>query len=767
GPSPDYDKYTISYFDSDILTDSLYRAYGASLDIDKWSSHTYEESDYNIREWSEFFGKGVPDSDIYRVIYGYGPGMLDSVRGAIVGEKGMAVPDSIAGNRLIRLLVERRDALSLGYILYAKHCEQYASLGDGWEEPRGRDTAAMRGLITTGIAGHDRAASDFLRLRYAFQAVRMAHYAGWLQEAIDLYDRLVAPGGFRSLIRYRALALKAGALKQLGRVPEGLYLFSRVFDSCDDCRGLTLLDFDYPGPGTRDSLYALTRDDHERATIAMMEGLAGARLGLESLREMRRYEPRSPRLEIMMMRQVHAVEENIYRLEATRPALVGRKEGLAFALERNVPIREREVEHPETGPEYLAALHRFIMDGATGGGVHQPALWYLAAGYLDLMDSRFDSSEVNLQEALRLGSGNPDIVHQARLLRFLDRLKKGGSIDETLRTDFPAELEWLRVKEMRRNSSKYQKAMTALAQRYLAQDDVPRAILAMDIANDAVSRNVLLDFYATNDDLSRLEEIISAPGTVPLDTMLVRRSSLDRNALLDLRGTRLLRDGKIDEALRAFQALPDSYWSAPDSTAPLYLRFQSDFARGRWRADERQYQAMPDTFNKLTFTRTLAELETEAREHPERADSCCMRIANGFFNTPFWGYAGTIWRGDLTFSLNYYYGANEYPFNIPAVARRMHDAEAQFLREYGPRELARRYYEQAIAATHNRELAAECWYLIDICRKAPMTSLQKQRGSGNQDRTGYRKLKSVYKDTRFYRDIIRECGTYRYFRQRG
>ncbi|MDB5034340.1 MAG: hypothetical protein JWQ98_1581 [Chlorobi bacterium] len=678
----------------------------------------------------------------------------------------MAVPDSIAGNGLIRLLVARRDTTSLGYILYAKHCEQYAAVGDGWE-PRVRDTAAMRELIAAGTAGHDHAASEFLKLRYAFQAVRMAHYGGWLQEAIDLHDRLVAPSRFRSLIRYRALALKAGALKQLGRVPEGLYLFSRVFDSCDDCRSLTLLDFEYPGPGTRDSLYALTRNDHERATIAMMEGLAGARLGLESLREMRRYEPRSPRLEVMMMRQVHAVEENIYRLEATRPALMGRKEGLAFAMEHNVPISEREMEHPETGPEYLAALRRFIMDGATGGGVHEPALWHLAAGYLDLMDSRFDSSDVNLQEALRLGAGSSDIVHQARLLRFLVRLKKGGSIDETLRTDFPVELEWLRVKEMRRYSSKYQKAMTALAQRYLAQDDVPRAILAMDAAGDAVSRNVLLDFYATHDDLSRLEGIITTPGGSPIDTMLVRRSSLDRNDLLDLRGTRLLRDGRIDEALGAFQAIPDSYWSAPDSTSPLYLRFQSDFARGRWRADERQYQAMPDTFNKLTFTRMLSGLEKEAGEHPERADSCYMRIANGFFNTPLWGYAGNIWQGDLTFSLNYYYGANEYPFNIPAVARRMHDAESRFLREYGPRELARRYYERAIAATRNRELAAECWYLIDICRKAPMTSLQERRGSDNQDRTGYRKLKSAYRDTRFYRDIIRECGTYRYFRQRG
>ncbi|MDB5034339.1 MAG: hypothetical protein JWQ98_1580 [Chlorobi bacterium] len=92
GPSPDYDKYTISYFDSDILTDSIYRAYGASLDIDKWSYHKYEESDDNIGEWSAYFGKAVPDSDIYRVIYGYDPGMLDSVRGAIAGKRGWRFP---------------------------------------------------------------------------------------------------------------------------------------------------------------------------------------------------------------------------------------------------------------------------------------------------------------------------------------------------------------------------------------------------------------------------------------------------------------------------------------------------------------------------------------------------------------------------------------------------------------------------------------------------------------------------------------------------
>jgi hypothetical protein len=172
-----------------------------------------------------------------------------------------------------------------------------------------------------------------------------------------------------------------------------------------------------------------------------------------------------------------------------------------------------------------------------------------------------------------------------------------------------------------------------------------------------------------------------------------------------------------------------------------------------------------ETFNKLSFTERIAGLQQRALSVPVHADSAYLAMANLFYNTPYWGYSGALWRGEMVFDLRWYLSPEGYPFNLPTVSERMAREERNFYREYGSREAARAYYDRARQATKNRELAAYCCYMMDISRKQPQTSLHPTLSEDQQDRTGYNMLKEQYRATRFYSQIMRDCGTYAYFRK--
>jgi tetratricopeptide (TPR) repeat protein len=783
GPYLDFERLEISYLDPDLVADSLYQSYYRSLFRHIRSDEYYGAFTYrgdtatindNVMEWSAYFGNRVAPVQVRDLIYLADRDALDTLYGRLVESAAVAIPDSIAGNALAQDIARRRDIESLRYIIFARRCEG-ATIADTPWESKEQDSTELAGLAVRGEAEYAGCRSEFLKLRYAYQLVRLAHMSGDYPTAIERYDRLVEPNPTRSIIRYWALGYKAGALKMLGDLPRSFYLFSQVFDSCEEHRELAMRDFTPADESEWNQTLELAGNDHERATLWMMRGLADDLLALGPLEKMYRFEPGSPRLEAMLLHQVELVEETIYSQQVTQ------------THDRRSRRSSRSIEgEPVTAVGYIDSLENFTAVAARNGNVHDGALWFVTAGYLALMGGEFDRSRSLLDEALRVEQGNPDIIHQARLLRYLvsaRRQEPFGAVDEE---GVVAELEWLREKGMKNRHVKYDKAMLALARKYLTQGDVPKAALCFNAGGDDVSMASLLDMYASNDELARLDERIVARSGNLFERKLLDSFPLGHNEMLDLRGTRLLRQGRYGEALELFRSIVPGYWSrrVADIGSPAYglpairwlgsgygdsteaVPVMRDFGASQGEADpDGGEKNGEETFNKLTFTERIAGLQQKAQSVPAHADSAYLAMANLFYNSTYWGYSGVLWRGNLVFDLRWYLSPDGYPFNLPAVAERMARGERNFYREYGSRETARAYYDRARQATKNRELAAFCCYMMDISRKQPQTSLHPTLSEDQQDRTGYNMLKDQYRATRFYSQIMRDCGTYAYFRK--
>ena len=453
GPGYDYERYRVSYVDPDLLPDSLYQSFYRTLLQGHQAGDNYWDSPHeefrgadwleirdreNVHDWMGYFDGKVSEESVYDLVYRTDSGMIRRALQKV--EKGEALaagdiirppqnqwsePDTLRLGSAFVAVNNRKDADLLQYLLYAAECSPHAWSGDEWESVEA-DIPAMNRLIEKGLRLHKSTTSNFLKLRYGFQLVRLARYAGEYDRAEVFYRDLIASNPTRSPIRYWGLGHVAGAVRLQGNFPRSNYLFSHVFDSCEGNREIALRDFRIPDETVWKQVYALAKNDHERTRLHLMRGLKNRRLDFDYMREMYRLEPASPQLDLALLRELHRIESFLYDNMVTRDLEVKRtgrfsyydaydpETGTWTEKETNVEsswredyqrhiasqnnwdsiyfyrydeeTEERHLEKILSGGEYVREFRRFVLEKAKEGKVREPALWYMVAGYIDMMD---------------------------------------------------------------------------------------------------------------------------------------------------------------------------------------------------------------------------------------------------------------------------------------------------------------------------------------------------------------------------------------------
>lgn len=881
GPGFDYEKYRVSYVDPDLLTDSLYQSFYRTILLDhqkesmfmspsrefhqdSWPARRKQD---NLDEWDRYFKGSISEQSLQDLLYRTGPDIFNATLVALQNgtRPALRASDTITYNNqrwdradtlhiteAVRVIGQRRDVPFLRYYLYAMECSPFAEDPNPWsrkEQFGDSADAMMQDLIEKGIQLHDECSSDFLRLRYAYQIVRLARYAEDYRKALDLYDRYVESNPEKGSIRYRALGHRAGAARKLGMSARANYWFTQVFDSCEGERELALRDIRIRSEQEWQEMYALAVNDHERAMLWMAKGFKTPGLTFSYLQKIHELEPGSPLLAMAALRELHRIESFLYANMETRnwgaktrggfletdyiytdtsvihvvtqtnqdkywnqtnwyDHVTGYRRYVAagHAWDTLVFIRSEKNEETEdyeekilytlSGRDYIRAFREYMLELAAANGIAEPALWYMIAGYVDLMDNDFERADQCLSKAEEAAgkNGNENIRQQIFLLDFMRRVKSNGRIDRNLESSIYSTLQWFRRQEEQNQHSKFRKVMAAIGQQYLQQNDVPRAVMAFNLADDAATIYQLLDIYAGEQEIQDLINLLERGPQGDYEHMLFAAGKISRTSLMDLRGTKLLREGQFREAARIFDAMPSEYFDQ-DADEPTYYR-SYDLTGREWSSTASLFWSHTDTtyisghnlvsgtyypgssqeeeaaplkatlFNKKTFTNRILELLGEAEHNPASSDSAYFRIGNLLFNTWRWSQSDLCGGWDGTLS-EYTESLASYPFNVDGVAQKIDRRDDRFRAEFGTRNLARTFYLKAMQRTKNRELAAHCAYMLDICLKRPLTNIVHHPEAKEQDRTGYDMLMSKYRDTKFSQWIMSQCSIYKYFRKQG
>ena len=177
-----------------------------------------------MEEWQDIFCDLVEIKDLKTVIYKSSLSELKVLRTSVQNKKYPLSP-RLQKNSFARHLKDYKCQETIDYLVFAKLCEPYVIRSNDWEAPQ-RDTFAMQNLIDEGLDDFLKTKSNYIKLRYAYQLVRLAHYKKNYQQVLELYDYLIPKTDqIESILNYWILGHKAGALKSLGNRVEAAYFF--------------------------------------------------------------------------------------------------------------------------------------------------------------------------------------------------------------------------------------------------------------------------------------------------------------------------------------------------------------------------------------------------------------------------------------------------------------------------------------------------------------------------------------------------------------
>jgi hypothetical protein len=267
------------------------------------------------------------------------------LRTSIQNEKYPLSPQ-LQDNSFARHLKQHKCIETIDYLIFAKHCEPYVIHSDPWESSQ-RDTFAMQSLIDEGLDVFLKIKSNYIRLRYAYQLVRMAHYKKNYRQVLELYDYLMPKTDpVESILKYWILGHKAGALKSLGNRVEAAYLFSQIFDHCPSKRESAFRSFYIHSDEEWDQCLEMCQSDREKAALYALRANAKNSIAAEAMEKIYELDPTNEHLEILLVKEIRELERDLLGLKFNDKA----KQNLQF---HNLPRK--------SAGQYLVSLQAFVL----------------------------------------------------------------------------------------------------------------------------------------------------------------------------------------------------------------------------------------------------------------------------------------------------------------------------------------------------------------------------------------------------------------------
>lgn len=724
--NPDIINKNAAYAPFFVKWDDYYQEYYFNKDLQK---------DGNTAEWVERFCGQPEPADVEYIVYQASSNELRAIRDeALDKPRSPRLPYSIQENTFAIMLAFNGCTDVIDYLLFAKRCEPYAvPSGDGWK-PEDRDVASMLTLIEEGLGRFSETKAPFLRLRYAYQIVRLAHYARMWDYTVEVYNYLMPKIDRRqpSIIYYWTLGHLAGALRQLGKYPEAAYRYSLIFRECASKRKQAYRSFLIRNDNDWRATLRLCQSDAEIATLHLLRAAASDDYALADLVEVYELHPEDKQLDLLLTGAVQHFESIFLRTRVTDKKYGELKGGVK---------REQAAKD-------LLELQKFTGRVLQEEKVANIKIWQAFDGYLDLLagDRYAAEKAFNRTESLLKGGTDYDqkLFKQLEtwrlLLDILNLDVKSPYIDDSAQ----------RI----RGYSAYQEhpnfepfLQDWLSAAYAANAHPGKALLS------AYEPAALL----YNPRLDVLEDLLkSAASNNPqfLETAMQMDTNPDqiRAHLLEIKAVRLLSSGQIEAALVTLRAIPPAEQVRMKKFSP----FKEIFS-------EKISGPIVDTLvlNRRQIAEKLIDYEFKAKAaeavNDPAADWYYYLIGVAWYNMSYFGYEWEVTD---------YYRSGYNWLRLPQGPVFPLPNSPDGNRENLDMDLPLAYFERVLSGTRSSELAARAAFMAARCHQKQWYALAGTRYHYGSKLipvlpanyyTYYDRLINKYSETEFFKERVKEC----------
>lgn len=732
-----------TFFDNAINAKPAFQPFyyidGPKYYDDAWFHTSEPLKDPNLDEWSGYTANTVPRADLDTFIYHIPSSDLKAIY--TTAEKGtpLTINGTWAGNGFTKWLIQKKDLEALGYLLYAKQCEPFATSSNEWTMPT-VDSSRMIRLVKNGLQLHAAAKTTLIKDKFGFQAIRMAFYNYKNAQAIQLYDQLIGERTATGYTSLRCLSMKAGALYRQKKKVEAAYLYTQVFDGSDYLKKTAFLSFDWCVGQDATPVLKLCKTPHERAVVYLMDGLHEYGDGLTAMNAAYNADPTIAGLDVLMTREINKLEQRFLR-----PELFAER-NLAVPLYYNQAIANASLDRKAKLTEQLSRLNTFAQKTGSEKKVAHVPFWQLSSSYLFFMQRDMAGCKRMMDAAKsgRMGNQEEDMYHT---LGILYAVRNSGSMNAGLEAQILPDLQRLR---MRKEQLPFRYAMnTVLTTAYLKGGDTVKAVYTLGLGSRYSAPDFTDDAGSVLEQTSilKLKEIqafAAKPNKTAFEHLLTDSSIYTLPMLYELEGTKYLRTHEFQKAVAALEK--------GDQKAELPQPFTMRISEKKIWPEDYSINLM----TKLDFAKRMMDLEKSISQNPDNPE-VLMEYASGLYNMTYYGNAYHAFT---------YYRSSSDPKAYFASAERtkLSQAEQEY---YGAMKAEATFVKAALHAKDKEQqakalfMAAKCWQ-----KRCPGTGefayyndKQLKAYTANSLKNPYfLQLRTAAANTRFYEEAIGTCG---------
>lgn len=670
------------------------------------------QNDENLVEWQNYLGNQVTQKDLENVIYKSTQQDLDKIRNYVLLQKPLNDKKWTENSVIQFWASKKKDAEALEYLAFAKKCEKYTYRENEWDEPLPNANAILAGYSKEAEKAYQTAKEAFFKMRYAYQAVRLAHYAQDYKRTIFLYDNLVEPLQTENIIKYWALGHKAGALRSLGQMPTSAYLFSLVFEKSQAKRISAFLSCKIFSDEDWKKALSFCKNNREKATLFFIRGIHPQNLVLPEMMAIYSLDANSDYLDMLLLREINKIEMTLMPLRASQSGFEGYANSDQIALHKM----------------YIPKLKNFIFQYLqTSKNPQKQALWLMALGYCDYLLEKPEEARKSF-EKLNKNELTPEGKKQIEVFETMVELMEMNFID--------ADLEEKMYQKVEASKNRALKGlMVATFERlYKKQKEYVKEFLSYRGIFEIKTQKLNIDEFLA---------FVEKPQHTSYEKELMRRIDIKnpKNVLLEIKATTAFSDDRLDEAEKLLKQSGINTTLQGDPTSEEMI--------------DCVHCPRQKTYTKLSLIGQIKALKAQAAKgSPAQKAEAHIKLGNIYYNTTYYGHC---WQAKMYFRSVVRSADNPKTMKIETDCSK-----------------ARQYYETAAELAEkagNKELAAKATFLAAKAEQNELFESEEFKKSQQnfdtynelkgffmpQYRNNFRILKEKYRNTAFGKKAIKEC----------
>lgn len=708
--------YNSSFAPEAFVDDESYEPLFYSTDMfygydNYMQGHSYRFVDTQVKEWNTYLENQISKETLNTII---GTDSLNDVVAKVCSAIKTNKPNGASRKYNLENVKTKH---FFEFINLAKSLEEATNFYPDWDYKT--DTYSESTKIKTSVVKkieklYNETTDNFLKEKYWFLTIKASFYSENRSNAISFFNGTSAKVE-KGISYYRALSYLAGINYAQKKYALSNYQFAVVFENCPILRKEAIFDFKPQETKDFNESLNMAKSIEEKAALWTLYGYYAD--PVEAIAKVYELDPKNKHLTYLLTRAVNIEENNLNHTEYIKYTLKSY-------------VNESKLDKK---------LYALVTEIAQTNNTMNPYMWDIVAGYFETLKGNYSKATSYLNEAKKTAPQKALVQNQIKLFAIFNQVSKTKVLNTQSENELLPNLVWLYdYNKQIQNSTEYYSKETSDEEMKLRTDFLvswSRSYISNlykkqnnEVMSELFSRED--NYYAKKERLEKMQTYFLENKNTAWDKLAQSLYTITLDDIYEYKGIMFAYNNQIDEAIDEFK-----------KCKKLDTLYGNPFNGKIMDCIDCDHNAKQKTkYTKLTFMQKVKEILDNVANDVET-------------------YSGNILLGNAFYNMSHYGNARLF-YNNPIVDQYGNYIDEEYSDMLYNNSQTEYYYKKALSVAQNDEEKAKATFLLTKIERNKFY-LSKQYVPDEVDFItfkGYKTLMQNYSNTKYYQEVINECG---------